>query len=326
MAGVPELEERSVDACSRIVAQMGVEPFIEALNEGAEVVLAGRACDTAIFGAAAVRDGFDEGLALHIGKILECGAMSAVPPTGRDCIVAALHSDSFEISAPNPAREVTPYSVAAHMVYEVEDPNLQGEPNGVLDFSAVEFSGTGKGATTVSGTRFHVHERPTLRYEGAELVGYGSFLIGGIRDPFLIRRIDEYIEGCTAQTRELMADEQNFEIDWVVYGRDGVMGELEPLRDQPGHELGVLVKVLAPTQELAHDVAALLEARMIGFSYTDAKTRTGHVAFPFSPLVHDNGPVYKFSVLHIAELAEAADLTRLFPIEYERVGVLEEVR
>jgi hypothetical protein len=326
MPGVPELDEAMVDACTRIVAQMGCEPFIEALDAGADVVLAGRACDTAIFASAAVRDGFDEGLALHIGKILECGAMSAVPPTGRDCIVAKLGEESFEIVAPNPIREVTPYSVAAHMVYEVENPNLQGEPTGVLDFTEVEFTETGNRSTTVRGTKFHRHERPTLRFEGAECVGYGSFVIGGIRDPFLIKQIDEYIEGCTEQTRELMAGAEDFRFEWVVYGRDGVMGLLEPERDNPAHELGVLVQVLAPTQEQAHDAAALLEARMIGFSYTGAKTRTGHVAFPFSPVVHDRGPVYKFSVLHIAELAQAADLTALFPIEYEHVGVLEEVR
>jgi hypothetical protein len=326
MPGAPELTEATVDACSRLVAQMGIEPFIEALDAGADVVLAGRACDSAIFASAAVRQGFDEGLALHIGKILECGALSAVPPTGRDCLTAVLSADRFEIVAPNPQREVTPYSVAAHMVYEVEDPNLQGEPNGILDFSDVEFTATGSGTTVVSGTKFHLHEQPTLRFEGAELVGYRSFLIGGIRDPFLIDQIDSYIDGCTEQTRELMAGSPDFELEWVVYGRDGVMGPLEPRRDTPAHELGVLVQVLAPTQELAHDVGALLEARMIGFSYKDAKTRTGHVAFPFSPLVHDTGPVYRFSVLHIVELAERDDLTRLFPIEYQRVGVLQEVQ
>jgi hypothetical protein len=319
MPGVPELDEATVESCVRVVAQMGMEPFIEALDAGADVVLAGRACDTAIFASAPKRQGFDEALGLHIGKILECGAMSAVPPTGRDCIVATIGQDSFEISAPNPERKVTPYSVAAHMVYEVEDPNLQGEPTGVLDFSGVEFIETGNGSTTVSGTQYHLHERPTLRFEGAECVGFRSFLVGGIRDPFLIRQIDEYIDGCTEQTRELMGDEQDWQVEWVVYGRDGVMGELEPKRDTPAHELGVLVEVLAQTQELAHDVAALLEARMIGFAYTGAKTRTGHVAFPFSPLVHDTGPVYRFGVLHIAELADERDLTRLFPIDYEEV-------
>src|SRR5207302_931008 len=90
MPGVPELTEERLDACERIVAQMGVEPFQKALDEGAQVVLAGRACDSGIFAAFPARAGFDIGHALHMGKILECGAMSAVPSTGRDCMVAVM--------------------------------------------------------------------------------------------------------------------------------------------------------------------------------------------------------------------------------------------
>ena len=319
MPGVPELTVERIDACERVVAQMGFEPFIEALDQGAQVVLAGRACDSGIYAAYPVREGRDPGLALHMGKILECGAMSAVPPTGRDCLMANVDSSSFEILAPNPEREVTPASVAAHMVYEVEHPYLQGEPTGVLDFSEVRFEAASDRSTRVSGTRFHVHDAPTLRFEGAEQVGFRSFVLGGIRDPFLIAQIDEYIAGCTQQTLEI-SGQDGVDINWIVYGRDGVMGAMEPERDRPAHELAVLAQVLGPTQEIAHDVAALMEARMIGFPYKGARTRTAHVAFPFSPLVNDTGPVYRFSVLHIAELEAASDLTRLFPIENVQVG------
>jgi hypothetical protein len=321
MPGAPELDEARVDRCARLVAQMGAEPFIEALDEGADVVLAGRACDSAIFAAAAVRAGFDEGLGLHAGKILECGALSAVPPTGRDCLVAELREDSFEIIAPNPMRSVTPFSVAAHMVYEVENPYLQGEPTGTLDFSEVRFDATDRASTIVSGTKFPRLAQPTLRFEGAELSGYRSFLVGGIRDPYLIRRLDEYIEGCTEQTRTLLGSgSDELQVDWIVYGRDGVMGEMEPLRHETGHEVGIVAQILASTQEAAHDAAALLEARMIGFDYSGAKTRTANFAFPFSPVVQNTGAVYEFSVLHIVELASAHDLRALFPIEYSRVG------
>lgn len=316
MPGVPPLTEERIDGCERIVAQMGMEPFIKALDEGAEVVLAGRSCDSAIFAAYPVRAGFDPGLALHMGKILECGAMSAVPPTGRDCLMAVMEPTQFEILAPNPVREVTPFSTAAHMVYEVEHPFLQGEPSGVLDFSEVTFEPTGRRSTVVRGTKFHEHAMPTLRFEGAERVGYRSFVLGGIRDPFLIEQIDEYTAGCTQQTLDIAGHDVGAEITWILYGRDGVMGPMEPQRDAPIHELGVLAEVLASSQEVAHDVAALLEARMIGFAYSGAKTRTAHVAFPFSPLVNDTGPVYRFSVLHVAELAQASDLTSLFPIEH----------
>ncbi len=320
MPGAPVLREERLESCERLVAQMGVEPFIEALDEGADVVLAGRACDSGIYAAYPVRAGVEVGLALHMGKILECGAMSAVPPTGRDCLMAIMQDSQFEILAPNPEREVTPYSVAAHMVYEVEHPYLQGEPTGILDFSEVKFEPTGRRSTMVNGTRFHEHPMPTLRFEGAERVGYRSFVLGGIRDPFLIEQIDDYTAGCTRQTLELAGVDDTVDIRWILYGRDGVMGDMEPERDAPVHELGVLAEVLAPSQEVAHDVAALLEARMIGFAYRGAKTRTAHVAFPFSPLVNDTGPVYRFSVLHVAELERRSDLTGLFPIEYVQVG------
>jgi len=319
MPGVPELTAERVDACERIVGQMGVEPFIEAMDHGAQVVLAGRACDSAIFAAYPVRAGIEAGPAVHVGKILECGAMSAVPPTGRDCLMAIVDGDQFEVVAPNPARKVTPFSVAAHMVYEVEHPYLQGEPTGVLDFSDVVFEETGNRSTLVRGTQFHVHQRPTIRFEGAERVGFRSIVLGGIRDPFLIAKLDEYMAGCTEQTLAL-ADQPGVSLNWIVYGRDGVMGEMEPERDHPGHEVGILAQILGPSQEVAHDVAALLEARMIGFPYSGAKTRTAHVAFPFSPLVNDTGAVYRFSVLHVAELAKPSELTSLFPIEYFKVG------
>jgi Acyclic terpene utilisation family protein AtuA len=320
MPGVPGLTEERLDGCERLVAQMGMEPFIKALDEGADVVLAGRACDSAIFAAFPARAGLDPGLALHVGKILECGAMSAVPPTGRDCLMAIVRDGEAEILAPNPEREVTPFSVAAHMVYEVEHPYLQGEPSGVLDFSAVTFEATDRRSTVIRGTRFHEHAMPTLRFEGAERVGYRSFVLGGIRDPYLIQQIDAYTEGCTIQTMDIAGPDTGATITWILYGRDGVMGTMEPDPDAPVHELGVLAEVLAPSLEVAHDVAALLEARMIGFPYSGAKTRTAHVAFPFSPLVNDTGPVYRFSVLHIAELEQAADLTRLFPIEHQELA------
>src|SRR5690606_22524645 len=122
------------------------------------------------------------------------------------------------------------------------------------------------------------------------------------------------------QTRELEDKDQNFRIDWKLYGRDAVLGASEPMRDRTDlHELGIMAQVMAPTQERAHDVAALLEARMIGFAYPGAKTRTAHIAFPFSPLVTDGGPCYRVSVMHVVEAERPQDLLDLFPIEYRNV-------
>ncbi|MGL4858949.1 MAG: acyclic terpene utilization AtuA family protein, partial [Enterobacteriaceae bacterium] len=82
---VPPLTHEAIDATTHIVAQMGMEPFQEALRAGAQVVLGGRAYDPVCFAALPVMQGFDQGLALHCGKILECAAIAATPGSGSDC-------------------------------------------------------------------------------------------------------------------------------------------------------------------------------------------------------------------------------------------------
>lgn len=318
--GAPELTSSAVEGTSRIVAQMGTAPFVEALENGADVIVAGRSCDSAIFASFGVWQGFDRGLSLHMGKILECAGLSATPPTGRDPLIATLRQDSFVVESPNPRRAVTPRSLSSHMVYEVEHPFLQEEPEGTLDFSQVKLDPLLDGqATRVSGTLFHRRDRSTLRFEGAALHGYRSSLIGATRDPSLIAQVDSFMQGACEQV-EKIEPTKDYSVTWRVYGRDGVLGQMEPMRErQDLHEVGLLVDVLAPTQERAHDIAALLEARMIGFDAPGAITRTAHIAFPYSPLITDMGGVYGFDVMHIVELNSEAELHQLFPIEYRNI-------
>jgi len=74
-----------VEESENIVAQMGVEPFIKLLEAGAQVIVAGRSYDPAVFAALPISLGYDPGLALHLGKILECAAIAATPGSGSDC-------------------------------------------------------------------------------------------------------------------------------------------------------------------------------------------------------------------------------------------------
>ena len=81
----PAATPDAIAATTYPVAQMGTEPFVAALDAGAEVVLAGRAYDPAVFAAAPIRAGFDAGLALHLGKILECAAIVRGARRGSGC-------------------------------------------------------------------------------------------------------------------------------------------------------------------------------------------------------------------------------------------------
>ena len=95
LSPAPELKEQDIDDAVRIVAQMGEEPFIEALNNGAQVILAGRAYDPTVFSALAISKGYPKGLAIHMGKILECAAICALPGSGSDCMFGYLRKDHF---------------------------------------------------------------------------------------------------------------------------------------------------------------------------------------------------------------------------------------
>ncbi len=95
---------------------MGMGAFRRALAEDIDVLIAGRACDTAIFAALPTMLGFPTGLSVHMAKIIECASLCCVPG-GRDAILATLDDDAFVLESMNPQRQATPTSVAAHSLY-----------------------------------------------------------------------------------------------------------------------------------------------------------------------------------------------------------------
>ena len=119
---VPPLDQREIDAATVVVAQIGAEPFLKALDEseGVDVVVSGRSYDPSPTAAMAIRAGFDPALAWHMGKIMECGALCA-EPVGRN-VMGYLRRDHFEIEPLNPAERCTTASVAAHTLYEKTHP------------------------------------------------------------------------------------------------------------------------------------------------------------------------------------------------------------
>ena len=112
---VPPLTEEIIDESTSIVGQMGLEPFLNALDEGVDIILAGRTYDPVVFAVSAIRAGYDKGLALHLGKILECAAICAMPGSGSDCMFGYLGKDYFRLEPLNSIRKCTTVSVAAHM-------------------------------------------------------------------------------------------------------------------------------------------------------------------------------------------------------------------
>lgn len=311
---VPELTHHSIDDALRIVGQMGCEPIIDALDHGAQLIVAGRAYDPAPFAALPIKNGFDPALALHLGKILECGALCAEPGTARDAIIGTLRDDHFIVEALDEERSCFTTSVAAHTLYEKGHPYILHGPGIELDLSGCVFEQHTDHTVKVSGSRNRTPEKYTIKLEGASQVAFRTIVIAGIRDPILIRNIDEITQGVVEEMRDYYREvpESEYQIIFRIYGKNGVMGRLEP-HAEPGHEIGVLMEVVASTQELASAICATARSTLLHYGYPGRKSTAGNLAFPYSPSDIQCGPVYKFTVYHLVDVDDPCEL---FATEY----------
>ncbi|MCB1696392.1 MAG: acyclic terpene utilization AtuA family protein [Pseudomonadales bacterium] len=317
LTGAPPLTAEAIDETAALVAQMGVEPLQNALATGCDVVVAGRAYDPAVFAALPILRGFDPGLALHLGKILECAAIAASPGSGADCALGILENDRFVLQALSDDRCFTPASVAAHTLYEKSNPCILPGPGGELDLREVHFEDIGRGRVAVSGSRFTASSDYCLKIEGARLVGYRCISIAGIRDPIMIASIGEILEQVRTRVDTLLpAAAQPGSLHFHVYGRDAVMGPGEPMRGHSAHELGVVIDAVCPTPEAADTLCSLTRSTLLHFGYPARIATAGNLAFPFSPSDLRAGAVYEFSVYHLLR----ADPLGLFPLTVRELG------
>jgi hypothetical protein len=320
----PEFDEAVIDRSERIVGMMGEEPYLRALDNGADVIVAGRSSDCAIFAGIPIKMGVAPGIAWHAAKILECGAAAAVARPSPDCMMATLRADHFDLEPLDPALRCSPLSVAAHSLYENADPFRLVESSGTLDLTAATYNALDDRRVRVAGSRFEPAKTYTVKLEGAELAGYQSIVIGGIRDPYIIRQIDSWLERLRerveARAVELFADDPEIEkpiFNVRIYGKDGVMGPLEPVKEIAGHEVCVVIEVTASTQEAATALVAIARHQALHLPIPEWKGFITGIACTYSPAYIERGPIYRFCVNHVLE---PDDPYEMFPIEYVSVG------
>jgi hypothetical protein len=311
----PELTDHDLEQTVRIVGQMGVEPFIEALTKGADVILAGRACDASIFAALPIMHGFDKGLTFHMAKIIECTSLCS-ESGGRDAMMGYLRDDHFLVESQNPEKRCTPVSVAGHSLYEQPDPYVFYEPGGMVDMQAATYEQYDDRRTKVSGSRWIPAREYTIKLEGAAKVGYRAFSMGGVRDPIMISQINDICRDIKDLVRQVLSKEispDRYNLNIRVYGQNGVMGVLEPNQKTDSYELFLLIDAVAETEELAIAICGVAKQNMLHCNYPGILATSGNLAIPFPPDVIPGGEVYRFSVHH---LVTVTDPLALFPIEY----------
>ncbi|MFO7945517.1 MAG: acyclic terpene utilization AtuA family protein, partial [Armatimonadota bacterium] len=315
---VPPLEPGTASDCANLVAQMGTGPLIEALQTGADVIVAGRCCDTAIFAALPIMRSSDPALAFHAAKIAECGTLCARPGGANDALLCTLAEDHFTVRPPNPDKSCYPDTVAAHTLYEQPDPDRFVEPEGIIDISECEFKASNDRGVTVRGTRLHKADSHCLKIEGAALRGYRTISVAGTRDPQVITHLDEIEQAVRASVKENTAiPPSDYSLQFITYGKDAILQDHEPSTQTP-HEVGIVIEAIAPTQQQSDAICSLARSTALHQHFEGRKTTAGNLAFPFSPSDFSGGPVHEFAVYHLMEVENEREM---FPVHVEEVGL-----
>jgi hypothetical protein len=154
-------------------AYVGSEPIVEALAQGANVVITGRSTDTALT-MAPLRHEFAWGatswdqLAAGIvaGHIIECGAQCS----GGNCLydwrsipdlanvgyplVEAKPDGTFVVTKhPNTGGRVSVQTITEQLVYEMGDPHSYITPDVIADFTTIKLAPDGENRVLVSGIK-----------------------------------------------------------------------------------------------------------------------------------------------------------------------------
>jgi len=298
MSSVPPTTEEQIVSSSNIVAQMGCEPFLKALEQGAQVIVAGRAYDPTVFACLAIKNGYDEGLALHMGKILECATIACVPGSGSDCMLGTLRSDHFILEPLSNARKCTTLSVAAHTLYEKSDPTKLPGPGGVLDLTSCVYEQLTENSVKVSGTKFVRDTDYYIKLEGATRKGYRAVSIAAARDPIFIDKIDSTVASVKDRVKSNFSNytEDEYFLDFKVYGKNGVMSMFDSMGAAQPSEICIIIEAVAQTQDIANTICSFARSSLLHFGYEGRKSTAGNLAFPFSPSDFEAGEVFNFSV------------------------------
>src|SRR5713101_3445687 len=307
------LEAATLGRCTHIVGMMGHEPIERALRAGADVVLAGRATDTAVSAAFPLMRGMPPGPAWHAAKIIECGGQCTTNPASGG-VFARIDHTGFTVEPLDAAAACTPTSVAAHMLYETVNPHTMREPGGTIMVAGARYTAVDQRTVRVEGSRFEPASQYTIKLEGAAVTGYETVSFTGIRDQQILASIDVWAEFFTKTLTErvetvLELPAGSWGADLRLYGYSAILGALEQRPATP-QEVGVMLLVSAQDQRTATAISKLANPLLLHLPLP-TMTYLPSFAFATSPAHIDRGAAYEFVLNHVLDVDSPTEMFRL---------------
>jgi hypothetical protein len=192
-------------------------------------------------------------------------------------------------------------------MYERSNPFYEYFAGGMLDMTDCNYEQIDEKTTRITGHLFvPIQGKVKVKLEGAGKVGERSIGIVGIRDPYTIQNIDKVIDWAKSQVEERF-NRQEYQLYYKIYGKNGVMGEMEPVKEIRSHELCVIVEGVAATPQMAEEVTLTGTRQIFYARLPEVKGTAGTAAFVIDGVL-PAPPAYRWTMNHTIPVDDPMEL------------------
>ena len=309
LPGAPEFSEEDLPKLHRCVTVLGAEPFVEAIRQGAQVVIAGRTTDTSIYTALPMLYDMDNGYAWHAAKILECGSLASVKDKHHGAMFAWVRPDSASIEPGHPENVVSPNSIVSHLLYENDNPYVLTEPGHRIFTKDSRYEAESERRVRITNTG--IEKTPyTVKLEGVKFEGYRRVAIGGVSDPLIFKQFDSFVANVEKYAKMLI--ERNLGLKPSEY-RLRIVRYGNP-EDENTNRVALLYDIVAKTPEDADAMIATVWHTALHVPIPDYIGAQSQMAYPFSPPSLQtlcNGETYSFCLNHVIDVEDPLETARI---------------
>jgi hypothetical protein len=250
--------------------------------------------------------------------VLECGSFVAYPKLVNHSVIGKIYQDRIAVTAIHDDQQVTPVSLRKHAAYERSTFGGEAVAGGFIHIGEMEASQVDEKSAEAWGSRFEPSQGYNVKLEGAGFVGHKAEYLVGIRSQSFIQSLDEILAFTAGQIRDFYQDAE-YEIYFAPYGINGILGDMEPRKKSPVHEVGLLIEVVSPDKELAMAIAKLAGRLLLFTPVLSERGSAGRIQLRNEESSY-YGMAYRWTMNHIIEYASEADAAVHFPVMYETVG------
>jgi hypothetical protein len=263
-------------------AYLGAEPIVQALREGAQIVVTSRVADPSLFLAPMMHEfGWDAldhrhlGQGTGIGHIMECGAQCTggyfsdpgfkdVPePWNLAFPIAEVDNDGSAVitKVAGTGGAVNLMTIKEQILYEVHDPTRYITPDVVCDFTTVDLAEVGHDRVAVANMSGKPRT-PTLKVslgctEG--FIGEDMFFYAG---PGALRRAELAKRILQERFKTVNLQAEDIRIDFI--GLNAIHGPVSPSNQPEPYEIAVRVaartKIRAEAEKIGREVDGMAVA------------------------------------------------------------------